>query len=149
MTGPGCGKSTLLHLLAAIDSPTAGSVVVAGHDLARVADLSAYRRQDVGLVFQFHNLLPQLPALHNVELPMFGTHLSTRQRRDRAHELLAEVDLEDCERRLPTELSGGERQRVAIARALANDPKKSCSPMSPQAVSTRSPRRASWSCSND
>jgi ABC-type lipoprotein export system ATPase subunit len=124
ITGPsGCGKSTLLHLLAAIDSPTAGSVVVAGHDLADLANLSAYRREVVGLVFQFHNLLPQLSALLNVELPMFGTHLSTPQRRDRAHELLAEVDLEDCERRLPTELSGGERQRVAIARALANDPR--------------------------
>jgi putative ABC transport system ATP-binding protein len=124
ITGPsGCGKSTLLHLLAAIDSPTAGSVVVAGHDLARVGDLSAYRRQEVGLVFQFHNLLPHLPALLNVELPMLGTHRSARQRRARARQLLGEVDLEDCARRLPTELSGGERQRVAIARALANEPK--------------------------
>src|ERR1019366_1415193 len=100
-----------------------GAVVVAGHDLARLGDLSAYRRYEVGLVFQFHNLLPQLPALLNVELPMLGTHRSAHQRRDRARELLAAVDLEDCERRLPTELSGGERQRVAIARALANDPK--------------------------
>ncbi|MGA2305456.1 MAG: ABC transporter ATP-binding protein [Acidimicrobiales bacterium] len=124
VTGPsGCGKSTLLHLLAAIDAPTAGTVVVAGHDLARLGDLSAYRREEVGLVFQFHNLLPQLPALLNVELPMLGTHRSAHQRRDRARELLAAVDLEGRERRLPTELSGGERQRVAIARALANDPK--------------------------
>ena len=124
ITGPsGCGKSTLLHLLAAIDSPTTGSVVVAGHDLADLANLSAYRREVVGLVFQFHNLLPQLSALLNVELPMLGTHRSGRQRRDRARELLAEVDLEECEHRLPTELSGGERQRVAIARALANDPR--------------------------
>jgi len=124
VTGPsGCGKSTLLHLLAAIDFPTAGTVIVAGRDLARLGDLSAYRRQEVGLVFQFHNLLPQLSALLNVELPMLGTHRSAHQRRDRARELLAAVDLEDCERRLPTELSGGERQRVAIARALANDPK--------------------------
>lgn len=124
ITGPsGCGKSTLLHLLAAIDSPTAGAVVVAGHDLAHIRDLSEYRRYQVGLVFQFHNLLSQLPALLNVELPMLGTHRSARQRRDRARELLGEVDLQDCEHRLPTELSGGERQRVAIARALANDPK--------------------------
>jgi putative ABC transport system ATP-binding protein len=85
--------------------------------------LSEYRRQEVGLVFQFHNLLPQLPALSNVELPMFGTHRSARQRKARARELLSEVDLSDCEHRLPTELSGGERQRVAIARALSNDPK--------------------------
>ncbi len=124
ITGPsGCGKSTLLHLLAAIDSPTAGSVVVAGHDLADLGNLSAYRREVVGLVFQFHNLLPQLSALLNVQLPMLGTHRSVRQRRDRARELLTEVNLEECERRLPTELSGGERQRVAIARALANDPR--------------------------
>jgi putative ABC transport system ATP-binding protein len=124
ITGPsGCGKSTLLHLLAAIDTPTAGSVIVAGQDLAHVHDPSGYRRNEVGLVFQFHNLLPQLSALGNVELPMFGTHLSARQRKDRASELLAQVDLSGCEHRLPTELSGGERQRVAIARALANDPK--------------------------
>ncbi len=124
ITGPsGCGKSTLLHLLAAIDTPTSGSVTVAGHDLARLHNPSEYRRTEVGLVFQFHNLLPQLSALANVELPMFGTHLSTRQRKTRARELLADVDLSGREQRLPTELSGGERQRVAIARALANEPK--------------------------
>ncbi len=123
ITGPsGCGKSTLLHLLAAIDSPTTGSVVVAGQDLSELRDLSRYRRNRVGLVFQFHNLLPQLTALANVEMPMFGTHRSTRQRKLRARELLAQVDLGHCESRLPTELSGGERQRVAIARALANEP---------------------------
>ena len=116
ITGPsGCGKSTLLHLLAAIDTPTSGSVTVAGHDLARLHNPSEYRRTEVGLVFQFHNLLPQLSALANVELPMFGTHLSTRQRKARARELLADVDLSGREQRLPTELSGGERQRVAIA----------------------------------
>jgi putative ABC transport system ATP-binding protein len=124
ITGPsGCGKSTLLHLLAAIDSPSSGSVEVAGQDLARIHDLSGYRREEVGLVFQFHNLLPQLTALANVEMPMFGTHRSRRQRVRRARELLAGVDLEGCESRLPTELSGGERQRVAIARALANEPR--------------------------
>ena len=124
ITGPsGCGKSTLLHLLAAIDSPADGSVMVAGHDLAHLGDPSGYRRREVGLVFQFHNLLPQLSAAANVELPMFGTQLSARQRTARAHDLLAQVDLSGCEHRLPTELSGGERQRVAIARALANDPK--------------------------
>ena len=124
ITGPsGCGKSTLLHLLAAIDTPTSGSVVVAGRDLAHVHDLSGYRREEVGLVFQFHNLLPQLSALANVELPMFGARWSAHQRRARARELLDEAELADCEHRLPTELSGGERQRVAIARALANEPK--------------------------
>ncbi|MGO9029571.1 MAG: ABC transporter ATP-binding protein [Acidimicrobiales bacterium] len=124
ITGPsGCGKSTLLHLLAAIDFPTSGTVAVGGHDLSQVEDVSAFRRYEVGLVFQFHNLLPQIPALANVELPMFGTNRSARQRDDRARALLAEVGLEGREQRLPTELSGGERQRVAIARALANQPK--------------------------
>ncbi len=123
ITGPsGCGKSTLLHLLAAIDSPSSGSVMVTGQDLTQVRDLSHYRRNEVGLVFQFHNLLPQLSALANVEMPMFGTSLSTRQRKLRARQLLAQVDLAGFENRVPTELSGGERQRVAIARALANDP---------------------------
>ena len=74
ITGPsGCGKSTLLHLLAAIDTPTSGSVIVGGRDLGEIRDLGSYRRGEVGLVFQFHNLLPQLPAQLNVELPMFGT----------------------------------------------------------------------------
>ena len=124
ITGPsGCGKSTLMNILAAIDSPTSGSVIVAGHDLAHLHDLSDYRRHEVGLVFQLHNLLPQLSALANVELPMFGSRWSAHQRKARALELLAEVDLSGCEHRLPTELSGGERQRVAIARALANEPK--------------------------
>jgi putative ABC transport system ATP-binding protein len=123
ITGPsGCGKSTLLHLLAAIDTPTSGSVAVAGHNLASLRDLGSYRRSEVGLVFQFHNLLPQLSAQLNVELPMFGTHRSAHERRARAAELLTDVGLGDCEHRLPTELSGGERQRVAIARALANKP---------------------------
>jgi putative ABC transport system ATP-binding protein len=123
ITGPsGCGKSTLLHLLAGIDAPTSGSVSVAGHDLLHLRDLSGFRRHVVGLVFQFHNLLPQLSAVSNVELPMFGTGLSKHQRRVRARELLDAVDLGRCEGRLPTELSGGERQRVAIARALANEP---------------------------
>jgi len=124
ITGPsGCGKSTLLHLLAAIDRPTSGTVIVAGRDLTRIHHLADYRRDEVGLVFQLHNLLPQLPVLANVQLPMFGTHRPRKQRRSRALELLADVDLAGREHRLPTELSGGERQRVAIARALANDPK--------------------------
>ena len=124
ITGPsGCGKSTLLHLLAAIDSPTSGSLVVAGRDLAHLRDPSEYRRDEIGLVFQFHNLLPQLSAQSNIELPMFGTGRSARQRRARAHELLDELELGDYGHRFPSELSGGERQRVAIARALANEPK--------------------------
>lgn len=123
VTGPsGCGKSTMLHLVAALDRPTAGVVRVDGRDLAGVRDLAAYRRRHIGLVFQLHNLLPQLSANQNVEIAMFGTGLSRRQRRERATSLLAEVDLAGFEARIPTRLSGGERQRVAIARALANEP---------------------------
>lgn len=123
ITGPsGCGKSTMLHLVAALDRPTAGAVRVDGRDLAKVRDLASYRRSHIGLVFQLHNLLPQISASQNVEIAMFGTGLSRRQRRDRATSLLAEVDLAGMESRLPTKLSGGERQRVAIARALANEP---------------------------
>jgi putative ABC transport system ATP-binding protein len=124
ISGPsGCGKSTLLHLIAALDRPTSGTVKVNGRDLAKVRDLSYYRRHEVGLVFQLHNLLPRISVLANVEIVMYGTHLSSRERHRRAKELLAEVDLEGRGNRLPTQLSGGERQRVAIARALANEPK--------------------------
>jgi len=123
ITGPsGCGKSTLLHLIAALDGPTSGQIRVAGTNLAEVRDLAEYRRRRIGLVFQLHNLLPQLSALDNVGVAMLGTGLSRRQRLDRAQSLLADVDLKGREKRPPTKLSGGERQRVAIARALANDP---------------------------
>jgi putative ABC transport system ATP-binding protein len=123
VTGPsGCGKSTMLNLIAALDRPTSGTIRVGGADLAEVHDLPRYRRYHTGLIFQLHNLLPQLTAIQNVEIAMFGTHLSRRQRRDRAQKLLADVDLAGVESRPPTKLSGGERQRVAIARALANEP---------------------------
>jgi len=123
VTGPsGCGKSTMLHLIAALDRPTSGIIRVGGVDLASQKDLPGYRRRHIGLVFQLHNLLPQLSAVQNIEVAMFGTGLSLRQRRDRARTLLADVDLADMEARPPTKLSGGERQRVAIARALANEP---------------------------
>jgi ABC-type lipoprotein export system ATPase subunit len=123
VTGPsGCGKSTMLHLIAALDRPTSGIIRVGGVDLASQQDLPGYRRRHVGLVFQLHNLLPQLSAIQNVEVAMFGTSWSRRERRDRARALLADVDLAGLETRPPTQLSGGERQRVAIARALANEP---------------------------
>jgi putative ABC transport system ATP-binding protein len=123
ITGPsGCGKSTLLHLLAALDHPTSGRVVVNGVEISGGGNRDWFRRTQIGLVFQFHDLLPHLSAAQNVEIPMFGTRRDRKQRRARALELLAEVDLADLGRRLPGELSGGERQRVAIARALANEP---------------------------
>lgn len=122
VTGPsGCGKSTMLHLLAALDRPTFGTIRIQGTELQR-REPAEYRRTVVGLVFQLHNLLPQLTARQNVEIAMFGTHRGAKQRQTRAERLLADVDLAGRELRPPTRLSGGERQRVAIARALANDP---------------------------
>lgn len=123
ITGPsGCGKSTLLHLLAALDSPTAGSIRVGDYDLSRLRHPDRYRRDEVGLVFQLHNLMPQLSVAGNVEVVMAGTHRRRRDRSAHARELLAAVDLLPLADRRPPQLSGGERQRVAIARALANDP---------------------------
>jgi ABC-type lipoprotein export system ATPase subunit len=122
ITGPsGCGKSTLLHLLAALDRPTDGTIMINGRDLDHRRDLNRFRRE-IGLVFQLHNLIPHLDAIRNVELAMFGTHRSPGERHERAVALLEEVQLGDVLHRPPSRLSGGERQRVAIARALANDP---------------------------
>jgi putative ABC transport system ATP-binding protein len=123
VTGPsGCGKSTMLHLLAALDTPTSGTLRVDGVELGRLRSAATYRRERVGLVFQLHNLLPQLTAVQNVEIAMFGTARSRADRRREALRLLSQVDLAGRENRPPTKLSGGERQRVAIARALANLP---------------------------
>jgi len=123
LVGPsGCGKSTLLHLLASLDAPTSGSIEVFGQSLASLPNPARFRKETVGLVFQLHNLLPQLTAVGNVEIAMFGSSLHRRERRARARQLLVDVDLAGRELRQPTRLSGGERQRVAIARALANDP---------------------------
>jgi putative ABC transport system ATP-binding protein len=123
LVGPsGCGKSTLLHLIAALDRPDEGSIVVAGHDLAHERDLSHYRARHVGMVFQLHNLLPTLTAVENVQMPMFELGIRSSERERRARHLLALVGMEERERNQPTQLSGGERQRVAIARALANEP---------------------------
>ncbi len=123
ITGPsGCGKSTLLHLIAALDQPDSGRIVVDGTDLAKMRDLSFYRSQRVGLVFQLHNLLPTLSASANVQIPMYEAKLSFWERRAKAQRLLEAVGLGDRENTPPIKLSGGERQRVAIARALANDP---------------------------
>ncbi len=123
LTGPsGCGKSTLLHVIAALERPDAGRVIVNGEEITKKRDLSRYRARTIGLVFQLHNLLPNLSASENVQVPMYETGLSAGKRRRRAEELLALVDLADKANKRPTELSGGERQRVAIARALSNDP---------------------------
>ncbi|MFH1748311.1 MAG: ABC transporter ATP-binding protein [Planctomycetota bacterium] len=123
--GPsGCGKTTLLHLIAGIDRPDSGDLRVGGRLLAELSDaeLVALRREKVGLVFQLHNLLPDLTALENVQVPMLGTGTRPHTRCRRAESLLERVGLTDRAHALPTVLSGGERQRVAIARALANEP---------------------------
>ena len=124
--GPsGCGKTTLLNLIAAIDRPDAGSLSVAGVSLTRLSGYAAdeHRRSTIGLVFQMHNLLPNLTALENVQVPMLVTRRTPRERRARARALLERVGLSHREHALPNALSAGERQRVAIARALANEPR--------------------------
>jgi len=119
--GPsGSGKSTLLNMIGALDVPDSGTIRVAGRDLSEERDLSRLRAEEIGFVFQLHNLIPNLTALENVEIPMFAVKHENME--ERAMELLEYVDLADKADRKPTELSGGERQRVAIARALANDP---------------------------
>ncbi len=123
ITGPsGCGKSTLLHLIAALDRPTAGTIMVSGLDVVHLEHPDRFRREQIGLIFQLHNLLPRLSVLGNVEIAMVGTHRHTGECATRARELLAEVGLDHLADRRPPQLSGGERQRVAIARALANEP---------------------------
>jgi len=123
LTGPsGCGKSTLLNLIGALDKPDSGSISVGGRHLETLAKPAEYRAGTVGFVFQFHNLIPTLTALENVQVPMFGRGLTRGRRQERARRLLEECALGHRVESYPPTLSGGERQRVAIARALANDP---------------------------
>jgi putative ABC transport system ATP-binding protein len=120
--GPsGSGKSTLLNLIGCLDLPTAGDVAVDGQSLATLADdaLTRVRRDKIGFIFQFFNLLPTLTAAENVALPLHLRGWARRKARDRAQELLDLVGLGRRTDHLPEELSGGERQRVAIARALS------------------------------
>jgi putative ABC transport system ATP-binding protein len=121
--GPsGSGKSTLLNMIGALDKADTGEITVSGIDLIQKKDLSDFRSQEIGFIFQLHNLIPNLSVLENVEVPMFESKISGKDMRERALELLDYVELSDKIKRKPTELSGGERQRVAIARALANKP---------------------------
>jgi putative ABC transport system ATP-binding protein len=121
--GPsGSGKSTLLNMIGALDTAGEGSVNVAGIDLTQTKDLSKFRSQEIGFVFQLHNLIPNLTVLENVQIPMLGTNVSGKEMEERAISLLKSVDLEDKINQRPTKLSGGERQRVARARALVNHP---------------------------
>jgi len=122
LVGPsGSGKTTLLNLIAAMDRPDSGEIVVGGLEITSLSRSAAarYRNERVGFIFQSYNLLPQLTALENVLLPMLPNRQLDRRR---AVELLDAVGLKDRASHRPAELSGGEQQRVAIARALANDP---------------------------
>jgi putative ABC transport system ATP-binding protein len=125
LMGPsGSGKSTLLHLLAGLDRPDAGEVIVAGQPLSGLDEdgLADWRARHVGLIFQFYNLLPVLSAVENVELPLLLTRLPRAERRRRALLALEAVGLAARARHRPQQLSGGEQQRVAIARAIVTDP---------------------------
>ncbi|MFF5969781.1 ABC transporter ATP-binding protein [Streptomyces collinus] len=123
--GPsGCGKSTLLNMVAGLDRPTSGLVRVAGQDLSQLNEtgLALFRRRHVGMIFQFFNLIDDLPALDNVALAAQLTGTSARHARRRALELLEELGIAGRKDVYPAALSGGERQRVAVARALMNRP---------------------------
>jgi putative ABC transport system ATP-binding protein len=123
--GPsGSGKTTLLNLIAGIDKPTAGSIVVGGADISELdeTELAVWRSRNVGFIFQFYNLIPVLTALENVELPLLLTPLSKKQRRAHAETALKVVGLETRLHHYPRQLSGGQEQRVAIARAVVTDP---------------------------
>jgi len=122
LTGPsGAGKTTLLNLISALDRPDMGEILVAGANVTglSLSKAAKYRNEQVGIIFQSYNLLPQLTALENVLVPMIP---NGRVDRERAFELLDAVGLVDRSAHRPAQLSGGEQQRVAIARALANDP---------------------------
>jgi putative ABC transport system ATP-binding protein len=123
--GPsGSGKTTLLNLIAGLDTPTSGELVVAGERIDKLpgSQRSAWRARNIGFVFQFYNLLPVLTAARNVEVPLLLTQLTSAQRKERVAAALQLVGLADRSEHKPSELSGGQQQRVSIARALVADP---------------------------
>ncbi|AIF46851.1 ABC transporter ATP-binding protein [Dyella japonica] len=125
LMGPsGSGKTTLLNLIGGLDTPTGGSITVAGQRLDQLSggQLAKWRASHVGFVFQFYNLMPMLSAQRNVELPLLLTKLSAAQRRKNASIALQLVGLGERASHKPSELSGGQQQRVAIARAIVSDP---------------------------
>lgn len=125
LMGPsGSGKSTLLNLVAGLDRPTSGEVVVVGQDLGKTSEgeLAKWRSRHIGFIFQLYNLIPVLTAYENVELPLTLTNLSRRDRDEHVKAALEVVGLSDRIHHYPRQLSGGQEQRVSIARAIATDP---------------------------
>ena len=121
--GPsGSGKSTLLNMLGALDKPTRGKIYIDGIDLVKEKDLSQFRQEKIGFVFQLHNLIPNLSVFDNVQIPLLPTGMSNKEMKEKASEIIRAVGLEDKKKQRPNKLSGGQRQRVAIARALVNNP---------------------------
>ncbi|MBO7209502.1 MAG: ABC transporter ATP-binding protein [Methanobrevibacter sp.] len=121
--GPsGSGKSTLLNMLGALDKPTRGKIYIDGIDLVKEKDLSEFRQEKIGFVFQLHNLIPNLSVFDNVQIPLLPTGMSNKEMKEKASEIIHAVGLDDKKKQRPNKLSGGQRQRVAIARALVNNP---------------------------
>ncbi len=125
ITGPsGAGKTSLLYILGTLDKPDSGKVIFEGKDISTLKpyELSHFRNENIGFIFQYHNLLPEFTVLENTAMPCYLGGMSKRDADDMAYEVLDLVGLEDKLSHKPTELSGGECQRVAIARSLANNP---------------------------
>jgi putative ABC transport system ATP-binding protein len=126
LMGPsGSGKTTLLNLIAGIDSPTSGSLVIGGIDIGTLSrsGLAHWRAENIGYIFQLYNLIPVLTAYENVELPLLLHNLSSRERHNKVAAALELVGIDDRHDHFPRQLSGGQEQRVAIARAIVGDPK--------------------------
>src|SRR5215471_15352729 len=125
LMGPsGSGKTTLLNLIAGIDQPTRGRIVIGGRDISQISQtqLARWRSHSIGFIFQLYNLLPVLTAFENVELPLLLTNLNKAERRKHVETALGIVGLADRVDHYPRQLSGGQEQRVAIARAIVSDP---------------------------
>ena len=121
----GAGKSTLLHILGTLDTPDSGEILLEGQRLVDMKrnELASYRNQNIGFVFQFHNLLPEFSAFENICIPGYIGKRDTKQVETKAEEVMSLMGIADRRDHKPSELSGGEQQRVAVARALINDPK--------------------------
>lgn len=120
----GAGKSTLMNEIGILDRPTSGSYFLDGIDVSNAKDneLSLIRNQKIGFIFQTYNLIPQLNAQKNIEVPMLYARISKKEREKRSKELLELVEMQERAKHLPSELSGGQKQRIAIARSMANNP---------------------------